>query len=120
MKEYKTLISVDELNKYLSNPDWAIIDCHYELDKPDSGKEKYKQAHIPRAIYAHLHNDLSGKEIPGKTSRHPLPDIKTFASTLSNWGIDEHVQVIVYDDRGGAIAGRLWWMLRWWHDGRRV
>ena len=35
------------------------------------------------------------------------------AATLSAWGIDEGVQVVVYDDWGGAIAARLWWMLGW-------
>ncbi len=113
MTEYKTLISINELNTNLGNPNWAIIDCHFELNNLDSGREKYTQAHIPGAVYAHLDEDLSGPVIPGKTSRHPLPDFSTFAAALSNWGIDQHVQVVVYDDRGGAIAGRLWWMLKW-------
>jgi thiosulfate/3-mercaptopyruvate sulfurtransferase len=39
--------------------------------------------------------------------------VSEFARTLSKWSIDENVQVIVYDDKGGAIASRLWWMLRW-------
>ena len=54
-----------------------------------------------------------GQLFPGQTSRHPLPAVETFAQTLSNWGIDNQVQVVAYDDMGGAIAGRLWWMLRW-------
>jgi thiosulfate/3-mercaptopyruvate sulfurtransferase len=36
------------------------------------------------------------------------------AMRLSRWGIDESVQVIAYDDAGGAsAAARLWWILRW-------
>jgi thiosulfate/3-mercaptopyruvate sulfurtransferase len=51
--------------------------------------------------------------IPGQTSRHPLPSIDSLAQTFSRWGIDEQVQVVVYDDTGGAMAARLWWLLRW-------
>jgi thiosulfate/3-mercaptopyruvate sulfurtransferase len=30
------------------------------------------------------------------------------------WGITSGIQVVTYDDKGGALAaGRLWWMLRW-------
>jgi thiosulfate/3-mercaptopyruvate sulfurtransferase len=33
---------------------------------------------------------------------------------LSDWGIDSDVQLIVYDDAGGAMAAaRLWWILNW-------
>ena len=33
--------------------------------------------------------------------------------SFSEWGIDDRVQVVVYDDSGGGMAARLWWMLRW-------
>ena len=43
-----------------------------------------------------------------------MPQQETFFKTLSNWGIDADVQVVVYDDKGGAMASaRLWWLLRW-------
>jgi len=61
-----------------------------------------------------LKEDLSGEAVPVKTGRHPLPAIEAFAEVLSNWGIDAHVQVVAYDESGGAMAAaRLWWMLRW-------
>ncbi|OOP57968.1 MAG: sulfurtransferase [Candidatus Brocadia carolinensis] len=111
---FTTLISVSELDHHLANPDWAIIDCRFSLDDTERGHRDYLHAHIPGAIYAHLGKDLSGHIIPGKTGRHPLPEPKTFARTLSNWGIDDNVQVVVYDDKGGVMAAaRLWWLLRW-------
>ena len=68
-------------------------------------------------MYAHLDENLSGPIVAGETGRHPLPDAEVFARTLSGWGIDDAAQVVVYDDAGGAIASRLWWMLRWMgHD----
>ncbi|OQZ02199.1 MAG: sulfurtransferase [Candidatus Brocadia sp. UTAMX2] len=111
---YNTLIAVSELINHLANPGWTIIDCRFSLDDSERGHREYLDAHIPGAIYAHLSKDLSGHIISGKTGRHPLPEPKTFGRTLSNWGIDDNVQVIAYDDKGGAMAAaRLWWMLRW-------
>ncbi|MBX3011378.1 MAG: sulfurtransferase [Caldilineaceae bacterium] len=110
---YTTLITTDELAPHLGDPDWAIIDCRFKLDNAAVGREAYLAGHIPGAIYAHLNDDLSGPIIPGQTGRHPLPTLEQFAKTLSQWGIDERVQVIAYDDNSGVYAGRLWWMLRW-------
>jgi thiosulfate/3-mercaptopyruvate sulfurtransferase len=111
---YQTLISASELAQKLAAPDWAIVDCRFYLGESERGRQDYIQAHIPGAVYAHLNEDLSGELVPGKTGRHPLPAIETFAQTLSNWGIDARVQVVAYDASGGSMAAaRLWWMLRW-------
>lgn len=110
---YTTLITTDELALHLGDPDWAIIDCRFRLDNAVVGRQSYGAAHIPGAIYAHLNEDLSSPIIPGQTGRHPLPSIAQFTETLSQWGIDERVQVVAYDDMSGVYAGRLWWMLRW-------
>lgn len=110
---YTVLISTDDLAPHLGDPDWVIIDCRFRLDNPAFGRQAYSEAHIPGAVYAHLNEDLSGPLVPGQTGRHPLPSIEEFNKTLSTWGIDERVQVVAYDDMGGMVAGRLWWMLRW-------
>lgn len=112
---FSTLISIDELNKNLKNPDWAIIDCRFSLGDFEKGRQEYLKGHIPEAIYAHLNDDLSGEIIPGKTGRHPLPTIEKAEDKFSRMGIDKQVQVVAYDDYpvNGASAARLWWMLRW-------
>ena len=110
---YTLLISTDELAHHLNDPDWAVIDCRFDLNDPAKGRAAYLDAHIPGAIYAHLDEDLSSPIVPGATGRHPLPTPDVFAARLSRWGIDEKTQVVVYDDAGGLYAGRLWWMLRW-------
>ncbi|GAB5520124.1 MAG: sulfurtransferase [Rhodothermales bacterium] len=91
----------------------VFVDTRFRLADTDYGRRSYAEAHIPGAVYAHLDEDLSGTIIHGETSRHPLPVIADFAETLGDWGIGNATQVVVYDDLGGAIAGRLWWMLRW-------
>ena len=108
-----TLVTPDELSAHLDDPDWVVLDCRFSLVDGEHGRREYEQAHIPGALYAHLEEDLSGPIIPGVTGRHPLPEVAVFERTLGAWGVDERVQVAVYDDMGGAMAGRLWWMLGW-------
>jgi thiosulfate/3-mercaptopyruvate sulfurtransferase len=110
---YSTFISTAILEGHLDSADWAIVDCRFSLDDAERGRRDYLQSHIPGAVYAHLNEDLSGPIVPGKTGRHPLPEIENFCQTLGRWGIGPGVQVVVYDDSGGAMAARLWWMLRW-------
>lgn len=110
---YTTLIAPADLHAHLDDPDWAVVDCRFSLSDPVRGRQDYRKAHIPGAIYAHLNDDLSGKVVRGKTGRHPLPEPEVFAETLSMWGIGDGMQVVAYDDMGGGIAARLWWMLRW-------
>lgn len=110
---YRTIISPQELQEKLHRQTWSIIDCRYRLGDSSAGYQSYLQGHIPNAQYAHLDKDLSGKIVPGKTGRHPLPSVVKATQRFSSWGIGDGVQVVVYDDRSGAIAARLWWMLRW-------
>ena len=110
---YNTLINTDTLLQNINKPNWVIIDCRFALGDSNAGRKAYQSGHIPNASYAHLNEDLSSQIIPKKTGRHPLPDINTFVDQLGKWGIHSGVQVIVYDDKGGAIAARLWWLLNW-------
>lgn len=110
---FHTYISPAELHQIYQKPDIVVVDTRFWLDEIEKGKRDYIESHIPGAIYAHLDDDLSGTVRSGVTGRHPLPDPGEFAKLVSKWGISNTTQVIVYDDRGGAIAGRLWWMMRW-------
>lgn len=110
---YSTLINTDTLLKNINQPNWVIIDCRFALGDTQAGRLAYRAGHIPNASYAHLDEDLSSDIIPEKTGRHPLPSPEILISKLEKWGIDTDTQVVVYDDRGGAIAARLWWLLNW-------
>ena len=106
------LISPSGLAKRLGDSAWVVVDCRFVLMDPDAGHAAYRRGHIPGARYAHLDNDLA--RVPGPTDgRHPLPGAVDFAATLGAWGISNASNVVVYDDMSGAIAARLWWMLRW-------
>lgn len=110
--DYTTLIEPAELAAHLADPVWVVVDCRFELSTPTAGSRQYADGHIPGARYAHLDADLSGP-VTARTGRHPLPAPERFARTLGDWGIDNSSQVVVYDDASGALAARLWWMLRW-------
>jgi thiosulfate/3-mercaptopyruvate sulfurtransferase len=107
-----TLLEPAELAVHLDDPDWAIIDCRFELANPEWGARAYAAGHIPHALYAHLDHDLSGARTP-HTGRHPLPPPQALATTFGRFGIDTRVQVVAYDQGSGALAARLWWLLRW-------
>jgi thiosulfate/3-mercaptopyruvate sulfurtransferase len=109
---YTTLISAAELALHLTDPDWAIIDCRYDLAAPGWGAEQYRAAHLPGAVYASLDRDLSGP-VTGRNGRHPLPDIESFKMRLGAWGIGPGIQVAAYDQSNGMWASRLWWLLRY-------
>lgn len=109
---YKTLIDGRTLAAHLSDPAWVVVDCRFSLSDPDAGMRAYQAGHVPGARYAHLNNDLSSR-ITAMSGRHPLPDPMVLAQKLGQWGIDADKQVVVYDDSFGAMAARLWWLLRW-------
>jgi thiosulfate/3-mercaptopyruvate sulfurtransferase len=111
---HSTLVSTEELSQHLSDPSWLVVDCSFMLAKPDEAEKNYLQGHIPGAIYAHLDRDLSTPIIPGVTGRHPLPTPEEAARRFGQMGIAQGMQVVAYDEVGGALAAvRLWWMLRW-------
>ncbi len=105
-----TLVSTAELSRNLGK--WRVFDCRHDLAKPDLGEQQYRAAHIPGAAFAHLDRDLSAPRT-GKNGRHPLPDPAVFISWLGKQGLRKDDRVVCYDGGNGAMAARLWWMLRW-------
>lgn len=110
--EFPALISPDELAELVRSGESVVLDCRFNLAKPEAGEAAFQSAHIPGAAYAHLDRDLASPRGPG-SGRHPLPGPAGLSRIFSSWGIDRSVRVVAYDDAGGAIAARLWWLLRW-------
>lgn len=110
---FTTLINSKQLAAIISSANTLVFDCRYNLKAKEAGQEAYQVSHIPGAVYLHMDSDLSGLIIPGKTGRHPLPERDVITQRFSQWGIDSEKQVIVYDDKKGALAARLWWMLNY-------
>lgn len=109
---YTTLVSCETLAAHLNDPDWRVFDCRHQLTDAGYGERAYGEGHLPGAFFMHLDRDLSGPKT-GKNGRHPLPDPALLSEKLGAAGVSAATQVVVYDDAGGMVAGRLWWLLRW-------
>ncbi|MGG5209261.1 sulfurtransferase [Chryseobacterium sp. MIQD13] len=104
------IISPSELKEVFQNPNLIILDARAGKDI----YQNYLEKHIKGARFIDLDKDLAEiGENAAFGGRHPLPDIKQFAETLSRFGISEESHVVVYDDKNGAnAAARTWWMLK--------
>jgi thiosulfate/3-mercaptopyruvate sulfurtransferase len=103
------LVGTDWLTEHLDHKPLRVIDCRWYLTDPERGRAEYEAGHIPGASYMSVDTDLSLTHGPG---RHPLPRSEETAHRLGARGIGDRNFVVAYDDAGGAIAARLWWMLK--------
>jgi thiosulfate/3-mercaptopyruvate sulfurtransferase len=109
------IVSVDWLQTHIEDPALRVVDARWSLAGPP-GRELYDAGHVPGAVFLDADRELSSPgEGPG---RHPVPEAGKLAGILGGRGIgDEHV-VVAYDDAGGSVAARLWWLYRHFgHDG---
>jgi thiosulfate/3-mercaptopyruvate sulfurtransferase len=113
MTRTSDLIDIAELTRIIDSPACRVVDCRFDLFDKEKGYADYLAAHLPGAVYAHMDRDLAGPVTP-ESGRHPLPDPAEFRATLAAWGIGNDTHVVAYDDHNGAVAARLWWMLRYW------
>jgi thiosulfate/3-mercaptopyruvate sulfurtransferase len=139
------LVSAGWLRDHLRDPDVRVIDFRwYLLDR--NGREEYVRGHIPGAMFVDL-EAVTGKEGAGRAQaseapansrrslrdrgveggpagvggRHPLPASWQLQDEMQKAGVDDATKVVVYDDAGGSVAARLWFLLGWFgHDAQAV
>jgi thiosulfate/3-mercaptopyruvate sulfurtransferase len=87
-----------------------IVDCRFRLDDPAAGAAAWRRARIPGSVHADLDRDLSAAVEPGRTGRHPLPDLARIRARLARLGIAGDRPVVFLDDAGGPFAARAWWL----------
>ena len=104
--KFGPLVDADWLAAHAADPGLRIVDIRWYLDGR-SGLAAYRWGHIPGAVFVDL-EAITG-EGPG---RHPLPPPATFEEEMRRVGIDGSSRVVAYDDAGGSVAARLWWLLR--------
>jgi thiosulfate/3-mercaptopyruvate sulfurtransferase len=93
----------------------AVLDCSFDLMKPELADGFFASERIAGALPAHLDKDLSTHQ-PGQGvngGRHPLPQRERVALWLGSLGIHNGMQIVVYDRNKSQYCGRLWWMLKW-------
>jgi thiosulfate/3-mercaptopyruvate sulfurtransferase len=111
------LVGAAELNEMLSSSSPpALLDVRWKLGGPP-GREVYLAGHVPGACFVDLDADLADPPGSGAGGRHPLPSAAVFESAMRRAGLRSGQLAVAYDDGDSLIAGRLWWLLRYFgHD----
>jgi len=104
------LVSVAWLAAAGRAPDVHVFDVRFYLGAKNA-RDEYAKGHIPGAVFVDLDVELAAPRGAGP-GRHPLPKADDFAETLARLGVTSDSIVVAYDDAGGSIAARFWWMLR--------
>ena len=110
------LVSAGWLAEHRADPGVRVADVRWSLLDRDKGRNAYREAHIPGAVFLDVETDLASP--PGQgPGRHPLPDPAQFAASMGRAGIGAAHHVVAYDFGDGSTAARLWWLLHYFgHD----
>jgi thiosulfate/3-mercaptopyruvate sulfurtransferase len=105
------LITPAELAARLRTPTPPVVlDVRWRLGGPP-GRADHDAGHLPGAVFVDLDTELAGPA--GSGGRHPLPDPLALQEVLRRAGVTEDSAVVAHDDDSGAVAARVWWLLRW-------
>ncbi|HTK28969.1 MAG TPA: sulfurtransferase [Vicinamibacterales bacterium] len=74
----------------------------------DMRQRGYEAGHVPGAVYL---SPVAIRDAHNPPTFLPSPD--AFATMMAGLGIADGTRVIVYDERGGIYAARLWWILNY-------
>jgi thiosulfate/3-mercaptopyruvate sulfurtransferase len=90
------------------------VDVRWYLDPARRGRDAYRAGHIPGAVFLDVDADLSapGGGRGNRHGRHPWPSAEQVARVIGAAGIGPDDSVVAYDDLSGAVASRLWYLLR--------
>jgi thiosulfate/3-mercaptopyruvate sulfurtransferase len=108
------LVSTEWLAAHAADPDLRIVDVRWYLDPARRGEDAYRAGHIAGAVFMDVDGDLAapGGARGGTLGRHPWPSAVQVERVMSAAGIGPATRVVAYDDQAGAIAARLWYLLR--------
>lgn len=109
---FTTIVSPEDLNARLGDPNLAIFDCRHALADFSLGRRLYDESHLPGAFFADVESDLAGTKT-GENGRHPLPEPEIFARFLRVRGVNDDTQLVAYDGGGDMFAPRFWFLARW-------
>lgn len=108
----KNFRSKEWLIENISREDLKVFDARAELNDPKAGYNQYINGHIKGSQYIDLEEVMTGK-ISQHGGRHPLPLMNNFIDQMMAYGVDDLSTIIIYDKGDYAMAGRLWWLLKY-------
>lgn len=74
----------------------------------DMRQTGYAEGHVPGAVYL---SPIAIRDAKNAPTFLPTPD--AFREMMARLGISDATRVVVYDERGGIYAARLWWILNY-------
>lgn len=92
------LVETDWLARHVNDPRVRIIDTR--------SVEAYATGHIPGAV----HFDTAKLRTTDSEAAY-IPPPEDFAAMMGELGVSPKSRVVIYDDRGGVIGVRLWFVL---------
>jgi thiosulfate/3-mercaptopyruvate sulfurtransferase len=108
------IVTTAWLGVEIGAPDIRVVDVRWYLDPQKVGRDAYAAGHIPGAVFLDIGADLSapggGRGLPA--GRHPWPSEEQISAVIGAAGIGPATRVVAYDDQSGAVAARLWYLLR--------
>ena len=99
-----SLVNTNWLNENLNKV--KIIDCSWHMPQTKRiGFDEYKVKHIESAIFFDLdENSKKNTDLP-----HMLPDTKLWKDIVSNMGIKNDEQIVIYDNSDVISSCRCWY-----------
>jgi thiosulfate/3-mercaptopyruvate sulfurtransferase len=91
------LVETAWLAGHLTDPALRIVDVR---------RTGFEEGHVPHAVSL----DPESIRDPGNAPTYLLPAAR-FEQVMGRLGISDRTRVILYDDRGGLLASRVWWVL---------
>lgn len=108
----KNFVDYKWLKDNLDNEKLLVFDARAGLSNVLEGINAYNQGHIKNAQFVSLEEVMTGKKST-HGGRHPLPHIDKFTEDMKKFGMEDDSIVVIYDDGNLAMAGRLWWILKY-------
>jgi thiosulfate/3-mercaptopyruvate sulfurtransferase len=93
----------------LVDTDWVAAHAQdADVRVVDMRQNGYAEGHVPGSLY------LSPVAIrDAKAPPTFLPTPQAFSDLMAKLGVSDSTRVVVYDERGGLYAARLWWILNY-------
>ena len=111
-------VTTQWLDGHLTDPAIRIVDIRgvirpVKTPKPWylESREAYADDHIRGAVFVGWLTDIVEPNAP---VRMTVASPQRFATLMGGLGIGDGHLVVVYDDEGGHIAARLWWILNYY------
>ena len=111
-----SLVNTSWLEKNINNV--KIIDCSWHMPQTKrNGLEEYNKEHIPNAIFFDLDkNSKLDTDLP-----HMLTDVISWEKIVSNMGIENKDEIVIYDNSDVISSCRCWYNLIYFgHDPKLV